>query len=97
VRRHGSWVYLVRGGRVAAVATASRSLARRPRALAAAMRRLAAGRARAKTGGFEPSAALPATASPPTGQPLAGTGNATADASLALLCRFQISALADTR
>src|SRR6185295_8739002 len=32
---HGAWAYLVRDGRVVVVATASRSLARRPRALAA--------------------------------------------------------------
>ena len=89
---HGAWAYLIRAGRVAAVATASRSLSRRPRALAAAMRRLASARATATTARFEPGALTRATA--PTGQPLAGTGSANANAALAMLCQLQVSALA---
>jgi hypothetical protein len=90
VRYRRTWVYRLRGGRVAAVATTTRSLARRPRALASAMRRLAAARARSTTSRFEPRAG----AARLSGRPLAGTGDGKADAALALLCRLQVSALA---
>jgi hypothetical protein len=90
VRTRGTWAYLIRHGRVAAVATASRSLARHPRALAAAMRRLAHARARATSARFAPGTA----AARLTGRPLAGTGNARSDAALAMLCQLQVSALA---
>jgi hypothetical protein len=90
---HGAWAYRLHRGRVVAVATASRSLARRPRALAAAMRRLTSARARTTTASFEPSPAQ-RTGAVPTGRPLAGTGNTDTDAALALLCQLQVSALA---
>jgi hypothetical protein len=91
----GAWAYLVRDGRVAAVATASRSLARRPSALAAAMRRLASATATQRTAPFEASATQSrqeASGAQPTGQPLAGVGDRNVDAALAQLCRLQVSA-----
>jgi hypothetical protein len=90
VRYRGTWVYRVRGGRVVAVATATRSLARRPRALAAAMRRVSSAKARLTAARFEPQAG----AARLTGRPLAGSGDTRTDAALALLCRLQVSALA---
>jgi hypothetical protein len=93
VRYRGTWAYLIRHGRVAAVATASRSLARSPRALAAAMRRLASARATATPSRFEPGVAPP-RAAVPTGRPLASTGDTNTDAALTLLCQLQVSALA---
>jgi hypothetical protein len=89
------WVYRLRHGRVVAVATASRSLARHPRALAAAMRRLASAGARQATPSFKPSAAQAqqqAAGTQPTGQPLAGTSDPNLNAALALLCHLQVSA-----
>jgi hypothetical protein len=55
------------------------------------MHRLASAKARATTPRFEPSAA-PGAAAVPTGRPLAGSGNARADAALTMLCRLQVSA-----
>ncbi|HEY6758600.1 MAG TPA: Coagulation factor 5/8 type domain-containing protein [Baekduia sp.] len=52
----GAWAYLVRDGRVTAVATASRELTGDPAALAAAMGRLAAATATQATAPFEASA-----------------------------------------
>jgi hypothetical protein len=88
-----TWAYLVRDGHVTAVATASPSLAGDPGALAAAMGRLAAATATQATPSFEPSAAQAqqqASGAQPTGQPLAGTGNANVDAALAALCHLQL-------
>jgi hypothetical protein len=93
VRYRGNWAYRLRGGRVTAVATASRALVRRPRALASAMRRLGAARAHT-TSQFEPSPAQRPGTAQLTGRPLAGTGDENADAALALLCQLQVSALA---
>jgi microsomal dipeptidase-like Zn-dependent dipeptidase len=94
VRRNGAWAYLVRHGRVVAVATASRSLAGRPRALARAMRRLTTVKARATTARFEPGTVRAAQL---TGRTLAGSGSATTDAALTMLCQLQVSALTGSR
>jgi hypothetical protein len=88
-----TWAYLIRDGRVAAVGTASSSLARDAGALAAAMRRVGSASATQVTAPFEPGAAQaeqPST--PPTGQPLAGTADPTVNAALAALCHLQVSA-----
>jgi hypothetical protein len=55
--RRGAWVYAVRGGRVRAVAVASRALARDPAALRTAMRRVLSAKASAYAKRFVPSAA----------------------------------------
>jgi hypothetical protein len=86
-----AWAYLIRDGRVAAVATASLSLARDPSGLAAAIRRLASAPATQTRSSFEPSAARQAVGAPPTGLPLAGTGDPNVDAALTLLCHLQVA------
>jgi hypothetical protein len=92
----GAWAYAIRDGRVAAVATASRSLARDPAALAAAMGRLASATATQATAPFEASAVQSAQtadgAAQPTGRPLAGAGDQQLTAALAALCHLQVSA-----
>jgi hypothetical protein len=87
----GAWAYAVRRGRVTAVATASRALARRPQALRAAVERLAAAGATQARRAFVPSAsAAAAAAGPPAGRTLAGTSDPRLDAALALLCSLQL-------
>jgi hypothetical protein len=95
VHRHGRRAYLARDGRVTAVATATERLARHPRALAAALRRLAAATATQATPAFLPSAAQAgrqASGAPLTGVPLAGASDPAVNAALALLCHLQVSA-----
>jgi hypothetical protein len=95
VTDRGAWAYVLRHGRVAAVATASRALGQDPGALAAVMRRLASATATQATAPFEASAAQAqqeAAGAQPTGQPLAGTSDAGVNAALAELCHLQISA-----
>jgi hypothetical protein len=75
---------------VTAVAVASRSLARRPHALRAALRRLKAATATPATRAFRPAAAQAAAGGRPTGQTLAGTADPRLNAALALLCSLQI-------
>jgi hypothetical protein len=92
----GAWAYLVRGGRVAAVATAAGAPARDPEALAAVMARVGAATATQAVAPFEASttqaaAQQDAGGAPPTGRPLAGTGDATVNAALTALCRLQLS------
>ncbi len=87
----GAWVYFVRGGRVRAVAAASRSLARHPKALRADMRRLVAAKATSRKRKFIPSAATASSAGAVTGQPLAGTSDPKLNAALALLCSMGVS------
>src|SRR4051794_4481584 len=74
--RRGAWVFGVRGGRVRAVGVASRGLARRPKALRVAMRRVLAARASARPRRFVPSQAQAkgALRGRPTGRAPAGAG-----------------------
>jgi hypothetical protein len=77
------------------VATATRRLSRHPRALAAALRRLAPATATQGTPAFQPSAAQArqqASGAPLTGAPLAGTSDPAVNAALTLLCHLQVSA-----
>jgi hypothetical protein len=90
--RSGAWVYAVRGGRVRAVAVASRSLARHPKALRTAMKRLLAAKATSRKRKFIPSAQA-SEAGAPTGKPLAGTSDPKLNAQLTLLCSMGASAL----
>ena len=85
----GAWVYAVRGGRVSAVAVASRALASRPGALRIAVRQLLAAKAASAATAFVPSQAqaeAEATGRPVTGRTLAGTSDPRLNAALALLC-----------
>jgi hypothetical protein len=84
----GAWVYAVRRGHVRAVAMASRALARHPKALRTAMRRLLAAKATSRKRKFIPSDAT-AAAGAPSGKPLAGTSDPKINAALALLCSMQ--------
>jgi hypothetical protein len=92
----GAWVYTVQGGRVTAVAAATRSLARRPAALLAALGRLQGATATQAPGEFRPNPAAaptdapPAAAAQPVGVPLAGTGDPGLNATLALLCSLLV-------
>jgi hypothetical protein len=74
---------------VRAVAVASRSLARKPQQLRAAMARVLAARASQAKRVFEPSIAAQASLS---GQPLAGTSDQRLNAAFALLCSAQLQA-----
>jgi hypothetical protein len=88
--RRGTWVFAVQRGRVIAVAVASRSLARRPHALRAALRRLQAATATQGPRAFHPNLVQAAAAGRPTGRMLAGTGSPRLNAALALLCSLQM-------
>jgi hypothetical protein len=88
--RGGTFVYAVERGRVSAVVVASRSLARRPEALRAALRRLQAATASRAPRAFRPSAAQAATGGLPAGRALAGTSDPRLNAALALLCSLQV-------
>ena len=89
-----SSAYMVKGGTVSAVATASRSLLKDPEALAAAMARLATATATQNAHpAFEASdtqAAQEAAGTPVTGQPLASQGDSAVTAALAALCHLQL-------
>jgi hypothetical protein len=86
--RRGAWAYAVRGGRVRAVAVASRRLARRPRALRDAVRLLVAAKASARARAFVPSEAQASARL--TGKPLAGTSDPRLNAALMVLCSLQV-------
>jgi microsomal dipeptidase-like Zn-dependent dipeptidase len=88
--RRGTLVFAVQRGRVRTVAVASRSLARRPPALRAALRRLQAATATRAPRAFRPSAAQAAAGGRPTGRTLAGTADPRLNAALALLCSLQM-------
>ncbi|MCW3048608.1 MAG: hypothetical protein JWO74_2892 [Solirubrobacterales bacterium] len=88
--RRGTLVFAVQRGRVTAVAVASRSLARRPQALSAALRRLRGATASRAPRAFQPSAAQAATRGRPTGRTLAGTADPRVNAALMLLCSLQM-------
>ena len=91
-RGSATWVYVVRGGRVRAVATASRSLARAPAALRRAARLLRTARATSAPRVYSPGEAETASGGTLTGRTLAGSTNPSIDSTLALLCRLQVSA-----
>lgn len=89
-----SYAYMVKGGTVAAVATASRSLSKDPEALAAAMARLSAATASQNLHpafvASDTQAAQEAAGTPVTGQPLASQGDSAVTAALAALCHLQL-------
>jgi hypothetical protein len=87
--RRGALAYAVSGGRVVAVAVASRGLARQPAALRAAMRRLLRAKATSRPRSFVPSSAQAAATGAPTGKPLAGTYDPRLNAALTMLCGIQ--------
>ena len=87
--RRAVWVIDVRHGRVKAVAVATRSLARHPKALRAAMRRVVSAKASALPRTFVPSDAQ-ANPAAPSGKPLAGTSDARLNRDLMLLCGMQV-------
>jgi hypothetical protein len=87
-----AWVYVVRGGRVRAVAAAAPSLAAPAQrgALREAVTRLLDARATQARPEFAPSAAQAATRGAPTGRTLAGSIDPRLNATLALLCHLQL-------
>jgi hypothetical protein len=78
------------GGRVRAVAAASRSLSRRPRELRVASRRVLAAKATSAARTFVPNDAQAGTRNRVTGRTLAGTSNPRLNEALALLCGLQV-------
>jgi hypothetical protein len=86
-RGRTNWVFAVRKGRVRAVAVASRSLAKHPKRLRAAMSRLLAARASQARRVFVPNNAASAALS---GKVLAGTSDPRLNAAFALLCSAQM-------
>jgi len=83
-RRGARFVYAVRGGRVRAVAVATRSLARRRSSLRAAMKRLRKARGSQARPVFVANAT--AGSARPTGHTLAGTSDPRLNRALVLLC-----------
>jgi hypothetical protein len=90
----GAWVYAVRGGRVRAVGVASRSLARSPKALRSAMRRVLTAKATTRARVFIPNPAQAGKRGRITGRTLAGTSDPKLNAALAMLCSLQVSGAA---
>ena len=88
-RGRTNWVFAVRKGRVRAVAVASTALAKKPKQLRAAMRRLLAARASQTKHAFVPNTAAQAALS---GKILAGTSDPKMNAALAYLCMAQMGA-----
>jgi hypothetical protein len=86
----GRFAHVIRDGRVRAVAVASRSLASKPRAHRAAVRRLLKARAVRRPRVYQPSRAEQESGGRLAGRPLAGTGNERLNASLEALCRLQL-------
>jgi hypothetical protein len=93
VAKSGSatWVYATKGATVRAVAVASATLAKRPAALRAAVKRLLAARASQAKPVFKPSAATAASAAL-SGKILAGTSDPRLNAAFAYLCSMQLQA-----
>jgi len=87
-----TWVYVVRGRRVRAVAVASRRLARSRTGLRRAVRQMLSAKAAQTRPEFVPAAAQAATRSAPTGQTLAGSSNPRLNTALAVLCHLQVQA-----
>jgi hypothetical protein len=92
VRRAGrvSWIYVVRRGRVRAVAVASRSVTARARTVRTAVARLLAAKATQRRPGFVPSATQASTRGAPTGRTLAGSTNPKLNAAFAFLCNLNV-------
>jgi microsomal dipeptidase-like Zn-dependent dipeptidase len=88
----GAWVYVVRGGRVRAVGIASRKLARRPKQLRIAARRLLTATATSAPRTFTPSRAQAAARGKLDGRTLAGASDPRLNEALALLCGLQVQA-----
>ena len=90
--RFGTGVWLVRRGRVQAVATAVSGLAARPAALRAAMKRVLTTKASRPRPKFVPSVAQAAAlrSGKPLGTPLAGTSDPRVNAALTMLCGLQV-------
>ena len=88
--RRGAWVYAVRGGRVRAVAVTTRRLARRPRALRVAMRRVRRAKVTQAKRRYIPGAEAAASGGRLAGRTLAGTRNTRLNRQLELLCRLQV-------
>jgi microsomal dipeptidase-like Zn-dependent dipeptidase len=91
-RRTGgaAWVYVVSGGRVRAVGVATRTLARQPKQLRTAARRLLTAKATAAPRAFVPSQAQAASRKQLEGRTLAGTSDPKLNEALALLCGLQV-------
>jgi hypothetical protein len=88
-----AFVYVVRAGRVRALATVSRTVARRRASIRRDVRLLLAAKASQAPREFKPSptqASRAARGVQPTGRPLAGTGNELINERLALLCGLQM-------
>jgi hypothetical protein len=89
-----TWAYMLKGGTMTAVATASRSLANDPESLAAAMSRLSSATATQDAHptfvASDTQAAQEAAGTPITGQPLAAAANSQVSAALAALCHLQL-------
>jgi hypothetical protein len=91
VRKAGKVAYVTyaKGGRVRAVGVTTAKLAKRPKTLRAAVRRLLRVHASQAPRIFVPSAATASTQGRLTGVTLAGTGNPKLDAAIARLCHLQ--------
>jgi len=88
-----TWVYVVRGRRVRAVAVASRRLARSRTALRRAIKEMLSAKAAQTQPEFVPSVVqAAATRTAPTGQALAGSSNPRLNTALAILCHLQVQA-----
>ena len=94
VRRIGSrvGVYVVRRGRVRAVATATRSLAAQRKALRSAVRQVTAAKATQVRPTYLPGKAESEAAGKLQGRSLAGTSNTQLNSALVLLCTLQAQA-----
>jgi hypothetical protein len=87
-----TWVYVVRRGRVVAVAVASRSLARRTSALRAAVGRLRSAKATQVLPQYVPGQVEATSAGRLTGRTLAGPSDPRLNAAFAMLCQLQVQA-----
>jgi hypothetical protein len=88
-----AFVYVVRAGRVRALATVTRTVARRPASIRRDVRLLLAAKASQAKRDFKPSPTQASRAErgvEPAGRPLAGTGNELMNEQLALLCGLQV-------
>src|SRR4051812_13970754 len=96
--RSATWIYVVRGHRVRAVAVASPALGRSRSRLGTAVSQLLSAKASALPRTFVPSAAQAAAAAAgkPSGQPLAGTSSPRLNQALALLCGLGAHAASPT-
>ena len=89
--RRGAWVYAVRGGRVRAVAVASRDLARSPSALRVAVGGCWPRRRPPAPQSLTPAQPQPAAGARLTGRTIAGTSDPKLNAALVMLCSLQVT------